>query len=226
MVFLDPPYGVSYASKNEYLNAISPGNRIQTPIENDHMNLDDTSDFILRLFKQVKRVLGKRSTYYITAPQGGDLMMMMMMMREAGIPLRHCLIWAKNNHVLGRCDYMYKHEPILYGWVDVHDFYGEGSQKFSVWNFDKPLKNDIHPTMKPVKLVGNALLNSTITGNIVTDLCLGSGTTMVAAHQLHRRCFGMEISPKYCQVILDRMLKLDPDLVVLKNGQPWKKTEA
>jgi len=75
--------------------------------------------------------------------------------------------------------------------------------------------------MKPVPLVGNALLNSTIIGNIVTDLCLGSGTTMVAAHQLNRRCFGMEIAPKYCQVILDRMLKLDPDLVIKKNGQPY-----
>ena len=227
MVFIDPPYGVSYASKNEYLNTISPGNRIQVPIENDHMSLSDTSDFILLLFKQLKRILKKRSSYYITAPQGGDLMMMMMtMMREAGIPLRHCLIWAKNNHVLGRCDYMYKHEPILYGWVDVHDFYGEGSQKFSVWNFDKPLKNDLHPTMKPVPLVGNALLNSILTGNIVADLCLGSGTTMVAAHQLNRRCFGMEIDPKYCQVILDRMRKLAPDLEIRKNGVKYNVDKA
>lgn len=218
MIFTDPPYGVSYAAKNEYLNTISPGNRIQEPIENDHMNLEDMKGFILLLFGQIKRILAERSSYYITAPQGGDLMMMMMMMMEAGIPLRHCLIWVKNNHVLGRTDYNYKHEPILFGWDKVHDFYGAGDHKFSTWEIPKPLKNDLHPTMKPVALVENALLNSTLPGNIVADLCLGSGTTMVAAHQLKRKCYGMELSPEYCQVIIDRMVKLDPTLTIKRNG--------
>ena len=221
MVFLDPPYGVSYASKNKYLNSISPGNRIQKPIENDHMNLEDTENFIFLLFLQVKRILADRSSYYITAPQGGDLMMMMMMMMKAGIPLRHCLIWVKNNHVLGRTDYNYKHEPILYGWNNVHDFYGNGKHRFSTWEIPKPTKNDLHPTMKPVALVENAMLNSTLMGMIIADLCMGSGTTMVAAHQLKRKCYGMEIDPKYCSVILNRMLKLDPSLKVLKNGKPY-----
>jgi DNA modification methylase len=222
MVFTDPPYGVSYADKNRYLNSISPGNRIQIPIENDHMTLDDTKSFILLAFKQIKLILAKRSSYYITAPQGGDLLlMMMMMMNDAGLPLRHCLIWAKNNHVLGRTDYNYKHEPILYGWDNVHDFYGKGEFQFSVWNIDKPLKNDLHPTMKPVKLIENALLNSTIEGMIVVDIFLGSGSTMVAAHQLKRKCYGMEIDPKYCQVIVDRMRKLDPSIEIKRNGEHY-----
>lgn len=208
LVFTDPPYGVSYADKNKYLNTIAPSNRIQTEIENDHMNLEDTSEFIFKAFCQIKRNLADRSSYYITAPQGGDLMMMMMMMQKAEIPLRHCLIWVKNNHVLGRTDYNYKHEPILFGWDKVHDFYGKGEHKFSTWEIDKPLKNDLHPTMKPVALVCNALLNSSQEGNICLDLFLGSGTTLVACEQLGRICYGMEISPKYCDVIVERWQKL------------------
>ncbi|HEX9060885.1 MAG TPA: DNA methyltransferase [Clostridia bacterium] len=207
MVFTDPPYGVSYASKNEYLNTISRGNRIQIPIENDHMKLEDTSEFVYKLFLQIKNILAPRSSYYITAPQGGDLMMMMMMMMKAGIPLRHCLIWVKNNHVLGRTDYNYKHEPILYGWVDVHDFYGKGKYLFSTWEIDKPLKNDLHPTMKPIALMVNAIQNSTKEDQIVADLCGGSGSTLIAAEQTNRTCYMMEIDPKYCDVIRKRYAK-------------------
>ena len=204
MVFTDPPYGVSYADKNKYLNAISRGNRIQTHIENDHMNLEDTSDFIFKAFTMIKNNLAHRSSYYITAPQGGDLMMMMMMMQEAGLTLRHCLIWMKNNHVLGRTDYNYKHEPILYGWNEVHDFYGEGEHKFSVWEIDKPLKYDLHPTMKPIALIVNAILNSTKSGQLVLDIFGGSGSTMIACEQTKRKCLMMELSPAYVDVIVRR----------------------
>ena len=114
------------------------------------------------------------------------------------------LIWAKNNHVLGRTDYNYKHEPILFGWVDVHDFYGNGDQKFSVWNVDKPLKNDLHPTMKPVELIVNALMNSTKKENICLDLFGGSGSTLIACEKTGRKCRMMEIDPHYCDVIVRR----------------------
>lgn len=208
MVFTDPPYGVSYASKNEYLNTIAPGNRIQTPIENDHMDLEDTSEFIYQAFVNIRMILAKKSSYYITAPQGGDLMMMMMMMmQKAGIPLRHCLIWVKNNHVLGRTDYNYKHEPILYGWVDTHEFYGNGKFQFSTWEIDKPLKNDLHPTMKPVSLMVNAIENSTKPDQIVTDIFLGSGSTLIACEQTNRTCFGCEIDNKYVDVIIKRWMR-------------------
>lgn len=218
MVFTDPPYGVSYASKNEYLNSIARGNRNQTPIENDHMNLEDTSEFVYKAFVQIREILAKRSSYYITAPQGGDLMMMMMMMmQKAGIPLRHCLIWVKNNHVLGRTDYNYKHEPILYGWVDVHDFYGDGEHKFSTWEIDKPLKNDLHPTMKPIALIVNAIRNSTKIDNIVADVFLGSGSTLIACEQTDRTCYGMELDPRYCDVIRKRYWKF-----VNGTGEGWE----
>ena len=149
--------------------------------------------------------------------------MMMMMMKEAGLPVRHVLIWKKNapTFSMGRLDYDYQHEPILLTWNKKHKFYGGGQHKTSVWDIPKPMKAKEHPTMKPVALVENALLNNSAVDNIVIDWYLGSGTTMVAAHQLNRKCYGMEIDPKYCQVIIDRMLKLDPDLIIKKNGQDY-----
>lgn len=221
MVFTDPPYGVSYADKNKYLNTISRWNSIQKEIANDHMNIEDISEFIYKAFSSIKEILAKRSSYYITAPQWWDLMMMMMQMQKAWIPLRHCLIWAKNNHVLWRTDYNYKHEPILYWRVDVHDFYGKGEHKFSVWNIDKPLKNDLHPTMKPIALIVNAIMNSTKLWGIVFDGFLWSGSTIVACHSTTRKGRWMELDPQYCQVIVDRMLKLDPTLIIKKNWQPY-----
>ncbi|MEN6375517.1 MAG: DNA methyltransferase [Smithella sp.] len=217
MVFTDPPYGVSYAEKNTYLNAISRGNRIQTEIVGDHKTYKELADEIIYpAFCQIKEILADRSSYYITAPQGGDLlmMMMMMMMQKAGLVLRHMLIWVKNNHVLGRTDYNYKHEPILFGWVNVHDFYGKGEHHFSTWEIPKPLKSDLHPTMKPVELVVNALLNSTSDNGIMADLFGGSGTSMVACQNTKRKCRMSEITPDYCAVILQRMADAFPGIEI------------
>jgi DNA modification methylase len=147
-------------------------------------------------------------------------MMMMLMMQKAGLILRHMIIWVKNNHVLGRADYNYKHEPILYGWVNVHDFYGLGEHKFSTWEIDKPLKSDLHPTMKPIALVANAILNSCPNCGVVADLFGGSGSTMVAAENTKRKCRMIEISPDYCAVILQRMTDAFPGIEIqrLPNG--------
>lgn len=228
MVFTDPPYGVSYADKNKYLNSISFGNRIQIPIQNDHLSIDDIADNVIYpAFCQIKNLLNDYSSYYITAPQGGELlMMMMMMMMKAEIPLRHMIIWVKNNHVLGRTDYNYKHEPILYGWINHHKHYGNGEQNFSVWNYDKPLKNDLHPTMKPIKLIQNAVLNSTQgSNNIVADLFLGSGSTLIACEQTNRICYGMEIDCLYVDIIIRRYIKLYPDCIVKHLNGKLKKED-
>lgn len=219
MVFTDPPYGVNYASKNEFLNNQDKGNRIQIDIENDTMTLDETSDFIYKCFVNIRLFLAEKSSYYITAPQGGDLlMMMMMMMQKADIPLRHMLIWVKNNHVLGRTDYNYKHEPILFGWINTHNFYGKGDWQFSTWEIDKPLKNDLHPTMKPIALMVNAILNSTLKENIVLDLFGGSGSTLIACEQTNRVCYMMELDERYCTVILDRWEKLTGEKAIKLEG--------
>lgn len=209
MIFTDPPYGVSYADKNKFLNAIARGNRIQEEIKNDHMAVDDMQEFWLAVFENLLHGASDRASYYITGPQGGELlammMMMMMMIDRSGWQLKHMLIWAKNNHVLGRCDYNYKHEPILFGWKKngTHAFYGP-SNETSLWQIDKPLKNDIHPTMKPVVLVERCIQNSTLQGQSVLDLFLGSGTTLIAAEKTGRICYGMELSEHYCDVIIQR----------------------
>ncbi|HEY9705863.1 MAG TPA: site-specific DNA-methyltransferase, partial [Allocoleopsis sp.] len=209
MVFTDPPYGVSYADKNRYLNTIAPGNRIQVPIENDHLDIDGCKELWINAFKTIGEYFNEYSSYYVTSPQGGDLyLMMMMMIKEAGWQLKHNIIWNKNNHVLGRCDYNYKHEPIIYGWKNKHKFYGNGHFKTSVWDIPKPQKSELHPTMKPIELVENCILNSTEEKMIVADPFLGSGTTLIACEKTNRICYGTELSPKYCDVILTRWEKL------------------
>ena len=206
MVFTDPPYGVSYADKNESLNKASKGNSIQTEIMNDHLQGDALGSFFLAIFSTMAAVMKPGCPFYVCAPQGGEqMMMMMMMMMKAGIPMRHELIWIKNNHVLGRADYHYKHEPILYGWKDGagHPWYG-GRDKFSTWHVDKPMQSKLHPTMKPVELVEIALENSSKRGDTVLDLFGGSGTTLIACEKTGRTARLMELDPRYCDVIVKR----------------------
>ena len=145
-------------------------------------------------------------------------------MCEAGIMVKQCLIWVKNSMVMGRQDYQWKHEPCLYGWVEgaSHNWFGDRKQT-TILNFDRPQRNAEHPTMKPVPLFAYQINNSSKEGDIVLDGFAGSGTTMVACHQLKRSAFCVEYDPKYCQVILDRMRKLDPNIEIKKNGNGYEK---
>jgi DNA modification methylase len=205
LVVTDPPYGVSYADKNAFLNAIDKGNRVQTPIENDHLDKKDSQQLWKDAFTHMNAAMHPGASVYCFMPQGGDqmMMMMMMMMIGAGIEPRHELIWLKNNHVLGRTDYAYKHEPILYAWkAGGHKFYG-GFQT-SVLEFDRPNASKLHPTMKPVELISRLIENSSLRGDLLYEPFCGSGTTLIAAEQLGRKCYGMELSPHYCDVIVKR----------------------
>ena len=204
MIFSDPPYGVSYSDKNEFLNELDKGNRIQKEIKNDCMDLNETSDLWSKVFSVWNKFFLESSSYYLTGPQGGELSMMMMMMNDNGFPVRHTIIWSKNNHVLGRCDYNYKHEPILYGWKNKHKFYGKGDHKTSVWDIDRPHKSELHPTMKPIELIENCLLNSTLKGHKVADMFGGSGSTLIACEKTNRHCLMMELDEHYCDVIVRR----------------------
>lgn len=105
---------------------------------------------------------------------------------------------------MGRLNYDYQHEPIMYGWKKKHNWYGKGKFNKSIWEIDKPRKCNLHPTMKPVELVENALLNSTEKGMIVFDAFGGSGTTLIACEGLKRKCRIIEHDPKYCDVIRRR----------------------
>ena len=130
--------------------------------------------------------------------------MMMMMMASASWQVKHELIWLKNNIVLGRCDYNYRHEPILFGWADTHKFYGDGEFSQSVWEIPKPQKSDLHPTMKPIALIENALCNSSKVQDLILDLFGGSGSTLIACEKTGRVCRMMELSPRYVDVIVRR----------------------
>lgn len=209
MVFTDPPYGVSYTDKNEFLNRIDASQRLTNPIENDSHAPDEMAAFWVKAFNVLAECTKDKMVYYITAPQGGELLLLQAV-QDSPLALKHMLIWNKNNHVLGRCDYNYKHEPIVYGWKKkgTHHFYGGGKFKTTVWDIDKPLKNDLHPTMKPVELVANCILDGTKEGDIVLDIFGGSGTTIIAAEETKRRCFMMELDPHYCDVIIARWEKL------------------
>ena len=192
LLLTDPPYGVSYASKNEFLNALDKGNHVQTEIENDHKTPEEMSAFWVAAFTTVREHMRPGASYYVTGALTGDFSLFLLALKEGGFPLRHVLIWVKNNHVLGQSDYHYKHEPIIYGWVEgAHTFYG-GPSETSLWSIDKPHKSELHPTMKPVALFAKAIKNSTKSGETVLDPFLGSGTTLIACEQLGRTCYGME----------------------------------
>ena len=210
MIFTDPPYGVSYTDKNEFLNRIGKPLACVNPIENDHQSPEEMNAFWKQVFGNLADVTKDDAAYYVTSPQGGDLLLLLLLaIRDTPFALKHTLIWNKNNHVLGRCDYNYKHEPIIYGWKKkgTHHFYGGGEFKTTVWDIPKPLKNDLHPTMKPVALVANCLLDCTKEGDAVIDVFGGSGTTIIAAEQLGRKCYMMELDPHYCDVIIARWEK-------------------
>ena len=215
LIITDPPYGVSYADKNEFLNAIDKGNHVQTPISGDHETPENMSTLWKAAFSTVRQFAAGGASYYVTGPQGGDLLLLLLALKDSDFPLRHMLIWAKNNHVLGRCDYNYKHEPIIFGWVEgAHTFVGPDAE-VSLWEIDRPQKSDLHPTMKPVELYARAMRNSSKTGWAVLDPFAGSGPVFVAAEQAGRLAYGMELEPMYCSVVLERMseMGLTPELL-------------
>lgn len=210
LLITDPPYGVSYANKNAFLNAYDEGNRNQVEIENDHQTPGDMSALWSAAFSRASRVLAPGSAYYVTGPQGGELLLLLLQaLNQSGLPLRHMLIWAKNQFVLGRSDYHYQHEPILYGWTEgaAHKAV-EARGESSLWQIDKPRKSDLHPTMKPVELYARAMRNSSERGGIVYEPFAGSGTAYAAAAQLERVVWGIELAPAYCDVIVERWQNL------------------
>jgi len=231
LLVTDPPYGVSYADKNRYLNVVAPANRIQVPIASDHQSPDEMESFWRKAFGAVRQFAKPGAGYYVTGPQGGELLLLLLQtLIQVGFPLRHMLIWAKNNHVLGRADYNYKHEPIIYGWVEGagHRFYG-GTGETSLWAIDRPHQSKLHPTMKPVGLYERAMGNSSREGEIICDPFAGSGTALIAAENLGRRCYAMEIDPAYCDVCVARWAEHTGQDPVRERGEEratWSELQA
>lgn len=211
LVFTDPPYGVSIGDKNAALNSVQPSGRCTSNIENDTLSSKDLYPILVKAMTNARLSCKPDASYYVTSPQGGELgLMMMMMMKDAGLPVRHMLIWKKNSATfsLGRLDYDYQHEPIFYTWTEKHHNYRNGEHRTTIWEYDKPRKCDLHPTMKPVALVVNAIMDGTNEGDVVLDVFGGSGSTLIACEQTNRKCLMMELDPHYCDVIIARWEKL------------------
>jgi site-specific DNA-methyltransferase (adenine-specific) len=208
MCVTDPPYNVAYEGKTK--DALT--------IENDSMGNDDFYKFLYDFYTALTTAVKKGGAIYIWHASS-EVINFGKAMVDAGWLLKQQLIWVKNTMVMGRQDYQWKHEPCLYGWLkgDSHKWYSDRKQT-TVIEWDKPQRNGEHPTMKPIGLFSYQIENSSKQGDIVIDAFGGSGTTMVACEQLKRKARVIEFDPRYCQVIIDRMKKLDPSLVIKKNG--------
>ena len=208
LVLTDPPYNVGYVGKTKQ----------KLTIDNDVQSDGDFYQFLYDFYTSLGSFTKKGGAWYVwhADSEGANFR---KAMADSGIMVKQCLIWVKSCMVMGRQDYHWQHEPCLYGWKEgaAHGWYADRKQT-TILNFDRPNRNVEHPTMKPVALFSYQVTNSSKQGDIVADGFLGSGTTMVAAHQLNRKCYGMELDPKYCQVIIDRMKQLDPTLIIKKNG--------
>ncbi|MDR2712251.1 MAG: DNA modification methylase [Clostridiales bacterium] len=215
MTFTDPPWNVDYGG------ASHPSWK-QRQIMNDKMSADDFYKFLLAAFKAMASVSEPGAMTYVvmSAQEWGAVM---GAMREVGYHWSSTIIWAKDSLVLSRKDYHTQYEPIWYGWLEGEKRLCplQDRQQSDLWQIDRPQKSPDHPTMKPVALVARAIGNSSHKGDAVLDLFGGSGTTLLAAEQIDRAAFLMELDPKYADVIVKRAIafrKSDAEVFLLRNG--------
>lgn len=206
MVWTDPPYGVAIGDKNKYLKSIARSNRVEEHLQND--TLDEPA--LLTMLQEVFALAVGKGTaggaWYVAAPAGPLHVLFGQALKDLGI-WRQTIQWVKNNATFAPLgvDYHWRAEPIFYGWQPgaAHRYYG-GRKQDTVWEIDRPQASPDHPTMKPLELVQRALENSSQSGEVVYDPFLGSGTTLIAAHRTGRVAYGLEIEPRYCDVVLRR----------------------
>lgn len=203
VILSDIPYGISVSeSKKSFIKTATE----HKDIINDHFQSDEEyKKFNVAWLDAIKPHLETKNSCYIF---NSDRMVFSLReaMIETGFKLSELLIWVKSNPVIGRLDYLPQHELVCYGWYGRHEFLK--SKDKSVLFYPKPNKSNLHPTMKPVGLIRNLILNSSRVGDIIHDGFLGSGTTLLAAEQTKRICYGCELDSEYCQIIIDRFEKL------------------
>jgi len=192
----DPPYNVDYTGKT----------KAALKIKNDHKTEEEFRAFLTASFRAAATPLRAGGSFYIWHADSEGLAFRSAC-RDAELKVRQCLIWAKNSMVMGRQDYQWQHEPCLYGWKDgaAHSWFVDRKQT-TLLPFARPARSEEHPTMKPVDLFASLILNSTKLGELVLDTFLGSGTTLVACEKLGRICYGAELDPVYCDVIVRRFV--------------------
>ena len=195
LIVTDPPYGVSFKS----------GSGLS--IQNDSMKGDEFYTFLYNSFSQMAAHLENGGAAYVFHADSEGLNFRKAFV-DAGFHLAGVCIWVKNSLVLGRSDYQWQHEPVLYGFLKngKHPWYSDRKQT-TIWNYDKPKRNKNHPTSKPLDLLGYPICNSSQENAIVIDTFGGSGSTMMACEQTDRICCMMELDEKYASVILRRYVE-------------------
>ena len=210
LILTDPPYGVSFKSSSGLT------------IQNDSMKNEEFYNFLLSAFENMAGHLEKGGAAYVFHADTEGLNFRRAFI-DAGFHLAGCCIWVKDSLVLGRSDYQWQHEPVLYGFMQngKHPWYSDRKQT-TIWNFAKPKRNANHPTSKPLDLLGYPIGNSTQENAIVIDTFGGSGSTLMACEQINRTCCTMELDEKYASVILRRYVDDTGDtdgVYVLRNGE-------
>ena len=209
MIFTDPPYNVNYEG--------SDGQSIQ----NDNMGNEEFYNFLLSVYKNMFNSIKDGGSIYVCHADSEGLNFRKAFI-DAGFKLAQCLIWVKNSFTMGRQDYQWQHEPILYGWKPGAGHYFVDDRSLStVWFYDKPKHNDLHPTMKPLELVGQGINNGSLVGQLVLDLFGGSGSTLIASEQANRTNYSMELDEKYADVIVKRYIRFKgttDDCYLIRDG--------
>ena len=214
MIWTDPPYGVSYGEKTDWISEHGRG-LSRRPIENDSLKPAELQKLFSTSLDVAREFAMPGAALYATVPSV-FLRYFIQGLEDGGFSYRHCLVWVKQTFVMGRSDYHYRHEPILYGWIETgaHYFVDDRTQD-SVFELNRPQVSDLHPTSKPVELIVRMIANSSRPGEIVYDPFGGSGSTILAAHQLGRIGYACELDPGYVAVELERLslLGLKPELI-------------
>jgi DNA modification methylase len=191
MVFTDPPYNVDYGSSK------NPRHKIRH-VENDKQTDAEWRQFCLSFYDQIKR--NNTGDIYMWGASGPEGMKMRLWLTELGCHWSATIIWKKQQLVLSPANYQRIYEPCFYGWFDKSSFHGDRKQ-VEVWEIDRPLDSKLHPTMKPLPLIERGIQNSSNSDDIVLDLFLGSGSTLIACERTGRICYGIEIDPLYVDII-------------------------
>lgn len=212
LVVTDPPYNVAFESSDGL------------SIKNDKMAGDKFYDFLLSAFKNMADHLEKGGAAYVFHADTEGLNFRKAFI-DAGFHLSGCCIWVKNSMVLGRSDYQWQHEPVLYGFLQNGKHFWSskaGRSQTTIWNFDKPKKNKNHPTSKPLDLLAYPIGNSSQENAVVIDTFGGSGSTLMTCEQTNRICYMMELDEKYASVILRRYVEDTGDeenVFVIRDGK-------
>lgn len=208
MVWTDPPYGVSYVGKTA--DALT--------IQNDELDVLGLENFLRDAFTNMYSFSKPGCVWYVASPSGSPLFGFLLPLKELNV-WRHTLVWVKDTLVMGRADYHYRHELLLYGWKEGAAHQEPPNRKQdTIWEIARPKANKEHPTMKPLELITRSIQNSSRAQDIVLDTFAGSGSTLLACEQTKRKARVMELDPKYADVILARWESLTGNKAVLLNG--------